>query len=476
VHGWAFTQFDGTAYWDKAGLVTRTPQDGQTFQSQRLWELAAGDGAGLPKPVQEALKVAAGERDEKQQEALRIYFLENIFVEANSALRPLTERRKALETSLNQLNEEIPKTMVAEEMAEPRQAHFLNRGEYDNKGEAVDRHLPAALPPLPADAAQNRFGLGQWLVDPAHPLMARVTVNRWWQKYFGTGLVTTSEDFGIQGEAPSHPDLLDWLAVEFIESGWNVKHIQKLIVMSATYRQSSAATPEQIRRDPQNRWLARGPRFRMPAEMIRDQALFVSGLLVEKLGGPSVKPYQPGGLWKAVGYTDSNTANFSQDDGEKLYRRSLYTFWKRTSPPPAMATFDAPSREACTVRRARTNTPLQALVLMNDKQFVEASRHFAEQIMAEGGDSADAQLVWAFRTLLTRHPDPAELSLLQEALQQQLADFSSRPEAASEFLDAATTLRNPDHLDRDRSQDSQLAAWTMVASLLLNLDEAVTKG
>jgi hypothetical protein len=476
VHGWAFTQFGGTVYWDHAGLTTRTPQDGQTFRSQRVWELVTAEGSGLPKPVQEAIKVAAAERNEQQQETIRRYFLENIYVEAQQTLQPLTEQRTARETELTQLNDAIPKTMVSEEMAEPRQAFLLNRGEYDNKGQPVERHLPAALPPLPADAPQNRLGVAQWLVDPSHPLMSRVTVNRWWQRYFGAGLVKTSEDFGIQAEPPSHPLLLDWLAVEFLESGWDVKHMQKLIVMSATYRQSSAMSADVRRRDPHNRWLARGPRFRMPAELIRDQALFVSGLLVEKLGGPSVKPYQPDGLWEAVGYTDSNTANFAQDDGANLYRRSMYTFWKRTSPPPSMATFDAPSRETCTVRRPRTNTPLQALVLMNDKQFVETARHFAERILAEAPASDSERLEWAFRAMTSRRPDQSELAVLQQVLQQHQADFAADPQRASALIDSATTQINPDHLDRDKSQDPQLAAWTMLASLLLNLDETVTKG
>ena len=214
----------------------------------------------------------------------------------------------------------------------------------------------------------------------------------------------------------------------------------------------------------------------MPAEMIRDQALFVSGLLVEKLGGPSVKPYQPGGLWEAVGYTDSNTANFKQDDGAKLYRRSMYTFWKRTSPPPSMGTFDAPSRETCTVRRPRTNTPFQALVLMNDKQFVEAARHFAERILAEGGDSPDSRLEWAFRTLTARTPSERELSVLRQRSGRAPRELRCRSAGRDEFIDSATTLLNPDHLGRDKSHDPDLAAWTMVASLLLNLDEAVTKG
>ncbi len=361
-------------------------------------------------------------------------------------------------------------------MAEPRPAHFLNRGEYDNPGEVVERILPAVLPPLSEGAPRNRLGLANWLVSPSHPLMARVIVNRWWQRYFGTGLVKTPEDFGIQADPPSHPELLDWLATEFIQSGWDVKHMQKLIVMSATYRQSSRVTPDHWQRDPQNRWLARGPRFRMPAEMIRDTELAVSGLLVEKLGGPSVKPYQPDGLWEAVGYTDSNTANFSQDDGEKLYRRSLYTFWKRTAPPPAMSTFDAPSRESCIVRRARTNTPLQALTLLNDKQSVEASRYLAQRVLRDEGDSTDKRLIGGFRLVTARSPNEQELAILRGILDEHLSGFASDPEAASALIDSATTQRNPDHLDRDRSADPELAAWTMVANLLLNLDETITKG
>jgi hypothetical protein len=300
-------------------------------------------------------------------------------------------------------------------------------------------------------------------------LTARVTVNRLWQQLFGTGIVKTAEDFGAQGQWPTHPELLDWLAVEFRESGWNVKQMLKLIVMSGTYRQSSRLTPELVQRDPANELLARGPRFRLDAEVIRDSALAVSGLLVEKLGGRSVKPYQPEGLWEAVGFVGSNTAAFKQDDGEALYRRSLYTFWKRTSPPPSLLTFDAPSREACTVRRSRTNTPLQALVLLNDKQYVEAARKLAERMMTEGGATPAERATFGFRVVSSRKPTPGETAVLLKVYEAELAEFQAD-------ADAATTLLSYGAAKRNESLDvKDLAAWTMVANMILNLDEAVTK-
>jgi hypothetical protein len=362
---------------------------------------------------------------------------------------------------------------------EKRDCYVLNRGEYDkpDKDRKVEPGVPAFLPPLPQDAPPNRLALARWLVDPRHPLTARVTVNRFWQQKFGVGLVKTAEDFGSQGEQPMYRELLDWLAAEFIESGWDVKHIQKLIVTSRTYQQSSRIAPEDYARDPENRLLARGPRFRMDAEMVRDTALSVSGLLVEKLGGPSVKPYQPSGLWKAVGYTDSNTANFKQDSGpQKLFRRSMYIFWKRTSPPPTMSALDAPTREACTVRRARTNTPLQALALMNNKQYVEASRHFAQRILADGGKTPARRATFAFRLATSRRPTDRELSVLLRVFESHLAHYRGHPDDATKLIDSATTLLEPDHLNRDKSQDVELAAWTMVANMILNLDETMTKG
>jgi len=295
-------------------------------------------------------------------------------------------------------------------------------------------------------------------------------VNRYWQQYFGTGIVKTAVDFGSQGEQPVHPELLDWLAVDFIESGWDVKRLQKLIVMSAAYRQSSKVNPDAVEKDPDNRWISHGPRYRMDAEMIRDSALSISGLLVERVGGPSVKPPQPSGLWEAVGFVGSNTAIFKADDGDAVYRRGLYTFWKRTSPPPILSLFDAPSRETCTALRPRTNTPLQALAMMNDIQFFEASRRLAERMLREGGASAEERLKFAFRLATARVPRPDELAVLVENLEAQRADFAADPEGATKAI--AIGASKPDA----SLEPKELAAYTMAANLILNLDETLTKG
>ncbi len=359
-----------------------------------------------------------------------------------------------------QLDKSIPTTLIAKESSKPRETHMLMRGEYDKLGEAVTPGVPAILPPLPANAPTNRLGLAQWLISPDHPLTARVVVNRFWQHFFGVGLVKTTEDFGMQGEPPSHPELLDWLATEFIESGWNVKHLHKLILMSATYRQSSAAPATLFSRDPENRLLARGPRFRIDGETLRDTALAVSGLLVEEIGGPSVKPFQPAGLWEAVSY--NNSQKYEQDRGEANYRRSLYIHWKRQSPPPNMLIFDAPTREYCVVRRPRTNTPLQALVLLNDPQFVEASRAFAARIIRHCGSDDRKRLEYAFRLATSRTPSPDELQVLMDALTAQQDSFSHDTSAAKKLLPTGEC-------------SPELAAWTTVASMILNLDETVTK-
>ncbi|MEZ6044350.1 MAG: DUF1553 domain-containing protein [Planctomycetaceae bacterium] len=295
-----------------------------------------------------------------------------------------------------------------------------------------------------------------------------MTVNRFWQQYFGTGLVKTTEDFGSQ-ERASHPELLDWLAVHFIDTGWDVKAFQKLIVMSGTYRQSSHVTPELHKRDPANRLLARGPRFRLDAEMIRDNALFLSGQMNDQIGGASVKPYQPPGLWEAVGYTSSNTAKFQKDEGDALYRRSMYTFWKRTSPPPSMTTFDAPSRETCTVKRERTNTPLQALNLLNDIQFVEAARKFAERILREGGETTTDKVNFGYRWATSHVADEQELAILSELYEQNLEEFTNDPTSAEQLLNVGDSTPDP------VMNPAELAAWTMVANTLLNMDETIVK-
>jgi mono/diheme cytochrome c family protein len=438
----------------------------------------------------DAIARAAG-RTESDGDKLRGAFLSTA---APADARRAWQRLSSLKLEKARLEAAFPTVMVMEELAEPRPAFVLKRGSYDAPGERVARGVPAALPLLPEGAPNNRLGLAEWLVQPSHPLTARVAVNRFWQMLFGTGLVKTAEDFGAQGEWPSHPELLDWLAVEFRDgygtgsgsdpvgsrqrnfgnplatargsAAWDVKALLKTIVTSATYRQSSRASAELIARDPENRLLARGPRLRLPAEMIRDQALFASGLLVEQVGGPSVKPYQPEGLYD--GLVGSGLV-YRQDHGEKLYRRSLYTFWKRTIAPPFMANFDAAGRDSCAVRETRTNTPLQALNLMNDVAYVEAARVLAERAMREGGRTAEARLRLMFRLATARDPKPRESRVLQENLRAQLEAFRRDPAKAARLLGVGEKKADV------RLDAQELAAYATVASLILNLDEVVTK-
>lgn len=467
VHGWAFTQFDGTVSWDLAGIVRREV----AYTSLAAWEKdqqAAGASA-LPAPIQEILKVATEDRSQEQAKQLRDHFLQHAYAPLREQFRQLQADREKAQQEAARIESEAPTTLVFREKKEPRPAYVLERGEYDQHGEEVSRALPEVFPPLPPDAPNDRLGLAQWLVEPGHPLTARVAVNRLWQQLFGIGLVKTVDDFGSQGEMPSHPQLLDWLAVQLIQDDWDVKQTMKRLVMSATYRQSSDVTAELYRRDPENRLLARGPRFRLDAEMLRDQALALSGLLVRDLGGPSVKPPQPD-LWFAVGYSGSNTVRFKQDQGrEKVHRRTLYTFIKRTAPPPQLSTFDAPSRETCSVRRERTNTPLQALLLMNDPQYVECARALAERAMREGGGDPPARAAWLFQQATGRLPDDVELEQLVATFQDHWTHF--RQDAA-----AADSLIKVGESSPDTTLDApQLAACTMLANLVLNLDEVLVK-
>jgi len=388
--------------------------------------------------------------------------------EAKQELAKIRKERDALDRT-------IPSAMVMQEMPRPRDTFVLIRGQYDKKGEKVTANVPAFLPPFPKDAPPNRLALARWLVDPNHPLTARVIVNRYWQMFFGTGLVKTSEDFGSQGEWPSHPELLDWLATEFIRTGWDVKAMIRMLVMSATYRQSSSIADAKTNlqsADPDNRLLSRAPRIRLPAEFIRDQALAAAGLLNPEIGGKSVSPYQPPGLWEEL-MSRADGANWSaqtytQSHGKDLYKRTMYTFWKRTCPPAQLATFDAPDRETCTVRRARTNTPLQALILMNDPTYVEASRKLAERVLTEAKTDAD-RLTLVFRLVVARTPNPDETRILVRVLERQHEVFRKDPERARKLLSVGESSRN------EKLEVAALAAWTTVASVVLNLDETVTR-
>jgi len=403
-------------------------------------------------------------KPEPRQEVFEYFLLSHApFQDARQALA-------ALEDEMEGIRLRYPVTHIQKEKPNsiPMTA-ILSRGQYDKPREKVVAGTPAVLHPFPPGAPTNRLGLAQWIVSPENPLVARVTVNRFWQEIFGVGLVKTAEDFGIMGETPVNPELLDWLAVEFVASGWDVKHLFEQIVLSSTYRQSEATTPEKIEKDPANRLLSRGPRFRMEAEMLRDYALQAAGLLAEPIGGPSVKPYQPEGVWEAVAMPESNTRQYKRDTGSNLYRRSLYTFWKRAAPPALMDLFNAPSRETCAVRRERTNTPLQALATLNDPQFIEAARVLSERAYTE----AEGRLALVLDTLayriLARPLSPTELAEIAGTLATMQSFYASQPEEASKLIEVGDS--RPD----TAVPAPELAALTLVANQLLNLDEALCK-
>ncbi len=439
------------------------------------------DGAKFPESLKQILAIDADKRSPDQKAELEKFFRANIdspWKQAEAVVAGLKEQK-------NKLAAAAPNVMVMRELPQPRDAFILIRGEYDKPGDKVSAGLPKAFPPLPAGAAPNRLGLAQWLVDPSHPLTSRVWVNRAWERFFGTGLVKTSENFGSQADFPSHPELLDWLAAEFmqptvatsVDSGmanqqlakpWDMKAIQKLMVMSATYRQSSHVTKELVERDVENRLLARGPRFRLSGETLRDQALAASGLLVDKIGGASVRPYMPEGVWDETSrYGDLR--GYKHDAGEGLYRRTMYTIWKRTAAPPTMLLFDAPNREVCTVKRSRTNTPLQALSLLNEITYVEAARKLAERMLTEGGTTTAERLAYGFQLTTSRQPTANELKVLNEGLTADLSRLKQDPEATQQLLKFgdAKSAANLDPVD--------LAAYTLTANVLLNLDEVITR-
>jgi hypothetical protein len=445
--------------------------EGVAVQDVRLYarRLDPDDVAALavaPRAAEVLSRVDFASTNNASREALRRYFRAT----QHTGWRAATRRLVALENERFRIRGRSPVTHIQREKPDSiPTARVLFRGQYDQPREEVTAATPAALHPFPAGAPTNRLGLAWWLVAPDNPLTARVTVNRLWQEIFGVGLVKTADDFGVMGEAPVNQPLLDWLAVEFQESGWDVKRLLTLLVTSATYRQSAASTPEKLEQDPENRLLSRGPRFRMDAEMVRDYALATSDLLAPRIGGPSVKPYQPEGVWEAVAMPESGTRHYERDDGEGLYRRSLYTFWKRAAPPPALEIFNAPSREVCTVRRERTNTPLQALATLNDPQYLEAARHLAVRALARAEGCSDTALDRLAERLLARPFRPAERQVVTRTLADLEAFYRGQVAEAERLVTggfAPLVSAVP---------AAQLAALTMVANQLLNLDEVLCK-
>jgi hypothetical protein len=468
-------RYAASASYDRGELEIGNKEWGTPFKGQlgalriynrRLYPTEAAE-LGLRSPLHSILATSTDHRTEDQGKWIRQYFLREA---GNSAEKQLDVDYVSLNKGLDQLNKEIPSTMVMAEMDKPRDTYILRRGDYQLKGDKVEPNTPAVLPPLPKDAPRNRLTLAKWIVDPANPLTARVAVNHFWQMYFGIGIVKTSEDFGSQGDPPSNQQLLDWLATEFIRTNWDVKAMQRLIVMSAVYRQDSKVSPEILEKDPENRLLSHGPRFRLPAEMIRDNALFISGLMNDKIGGPSVLPYQPKGLWEEMAFGGNFSAQtYEQSHGLDLYRRSMYTFWKRSVPYPTLNTFDAPDREKCTARRGITNTPLQALVLMNDPTFIEASRALAERDLTQGGTSETDRIRYAFRLATDRDPSAKEFQILDGLYKKEMVHYDTDHNAAEKLISIGESKRNA------KLDPAQLAAWTLVASTILNLDETITK-
>jgi hypothetical protein len=429
------------------------------FSPASLGDIAAASALAIAR-------TPAASRSKAGELFLARYYKKLVDRELSQANDRLASARKQKQ----ELQRRIPTVMVMEDLKTPPPTYVLKRGRYDmpDTSQKVTPGVPGCLSPMPENAPASRLGLARWLVSADNPLTARVGVNRLWQQHFGMGLVKTAENFGLQSEPPSHPELLDWLATEFIRLGWDQKALHRLIVTSATYRQASNAAPSSHEHDPENRLLSRGPRFRLPAELVRDNALAIAGLLSPKIGGPSVKPYQPAGLWEELA-GGAGEGKYVQDRGPNLYRRSLYVYRKRTVPHPAMATFDAPSREVCQVKRARTNTPLQALELLNDVTYVEAATHLAKLMMTQGGNTPQARLTYAFRRATARAPRDFELKIALRGLERYRQSFRAHPELATQWI---THGENPVPKALD---PIDLAAYTAAASVILNLDETITR-
>ncbi len=473
--GFAITQFGGTVYWDHVGVQGMVdPSADPSLSFLAWWKQATGkDVASVPADLNAIAKLGPEAAvPEADRQRLLAYYLQSTCATTQSAFAEPTSKLTELKNQKQGLEQSLIRSFVYRDMPQPRPSYVMIRGAYDKRGEQVEPNVPAVFPSLKLKtetARPTRLDLANWIVDQDNPLTARVTVNRIWQQFFGTGLVKSSYDFGSQGETPSHPELLDTLAADFKSTGWDVKKLVQLIVTSKTFRQSSAIDPQSHARDPENRLLARGPRFRLDAEQLRDNALYVSGLLDMDMGGKGVKTYQPENIWEPVGFAGSNTRFYQRDNGSALYRRSIYVFLKRTAPPPFMSNFDAPNREQFCTLRERSNTPLQALQLMNDVQHVEAARVFAQRILSEGGDSPESRIQFAFRTVLARDASSAELVILHNQLTDHLARYLANPESAAKLTQLGETKP-------DANQNvPELAAYTLIANTILNLDETVTR-
>ena len=453
--------------------------------AQKAWEDsdAAKEEAKKLEPasvVALALAKTREDRTDSDRDAIKRFYEERVSPIVATVRNDQNKLRKEIERT----ERRIPSSMVMEELDRPRETFMLTRGQYDRPGEKVTAGAPTFLPPVRSRTANgeanlDRLDLANWLVSGEHPLVARVYVNRLWQMFFGVGIVKSAEDFGSQGETPTHPELLDWLASEFVtpeapsNGAWNVKHMIRTMVTSATYRQAASAPSDSWKRDPENRLLSRGPRFRLQAEFIRDQALAVSGLLNPKIGGRSVNPYQPPGIWEELASREDGanwTAQaYEQDHGEDLYRRTMYTFWKRTAPPPSLMAFDTPDRETCAVRRARTNTPIQALVTMNDPTYVEAARKFAERIVREGGNDDPSRIAFAMNTVVSHLPTTKERASLEKTLERARKTFQHDPQKATQILSVGESPRD------ESLHPIEVASWAIVATTILNSDEALTR-
>ena len=475
VTGFALTQFSGTVNWDHFGISSTLDQANDPFYSWSAWKKLPENQRkqDLSQVLQRRLKGKDPEKwNSRDENDAFTHWRNQVYKGFPEEFAAINKKKEEIEKKKEALKKEIPSTFVMADLPKARESFVMVRGQYDNPGEKVSRGVPAflpSLPPKPKDRDYNRLDLADWLVRNDHPLTSRVIVNRIWQQFFGTGLVKTSSDFGTQGELPSHPELLDWLAVQFMEEGWDFRLFIKRILTSKTYRQSSEVSPTLLEKDPDNRLLARGPRYRLDAEIVRDQALHLSGLLVDKVGGRGVMPYQPPNIWEPVGFGNSNTRYYKQGKGDDLYRRSLYTFYKRTAPAPFMSTFDAPNREQSCSGRGKSNTPMQALQLLNDVQHVEAARNFAEKIIHKGGNQDQEKISWAWRTATSRKPSREEIEIVQDLLNQNRKRYAQDLKSAEDLIGFGES--EPDA----KIKPLELAPWTLVANMILNLDEVVNK-